>query len=84
MPLSELLCWPLVFDAPATLASDTVEFLFNGSFEMGSMTSVAWHPDLVADRLNGMLERTSATASEGQAGASSTFPAAFLPISAAR
>jgi hypothetical protein len=54
MSLSDLLCWPVVdLPAPPSPPADpATEFLLPGSFGDLSYRSIAFHPDLVAERIN--------------------------------
>ena len=54
MSLSDLLCWPMVdLPAPPSPPADpATEFLLPSGFRALSYLSIAFHPDLVAERIN--------------------------------
>ena len=54
MSLSDLLCWPVVnLPAPPSPTADpATEFLLPGGFRALSYLSIAFHPDLLAERIN--------------------------------
>lgn len=54
MSLSDLLCWPVVdlLSPPSPPADPTTEFLLPSGFGELRYLSIAFHPDLVAERIN--------------------------------
>lgn len=65
MPLSDLLCWPAVVEAPAPPPADATEFLIGPSTAFLGNVTGSYHPDLVARRLR---ERRSSRPQSASAG----------------
>jgi Family of unknown function (DUF6615) len=64
MSLSDLLCWPVIGlpSPPAPPEDPSTEFLLPSGFEELRYRSIAFHPDLVAERINLMHGDTTRTA----------------------
>jgi hypothetical protein len=52
MSFSDLLCWPVLRPSPNPPAPDATQFLGPEGLSPASYVEAAWHPDIVADRLN--------------------------------
>lgn len=53
LPLSDLLCWPAVADAPPAPAPDATEYLVGQNVAFLRGITGSFHPDLIARRLEG-------------------------------
>ena len=65
IPLSDLLCWPVVAEASAPQRADTTEFLVGPNIAFLRDVTGSFHPDLVARRLQEHRGRSQSGASRG-------------------